>query len=438
MPNNKHLTFDDRSFIHSSLNIGSSFRCIASHLDKAPSTVSKEIRKHRLKLSTGAYGRIHNKCIHRFSCTLYGLCDDSHCHKSFCRQCKKCNMMCRDFKEDKCVHLSKPPYVCNCCENLRKCNLDKYIYKAKEADEIYRKGLSDHRSGISYTEDELQYMDELISPLVKRKQSIHHICVTNANDILCSERTIYKLIGQGVLSVRNIDLPRKVRYRPRKQIKSFKVDKGCRIGRSYQDLQGYLQNHPDTSIVQMDTVVGRKGGKVFLTIFFTQSDLLLLFIRDHNTSQSVIDVFNYLDDLLGRELFVKLFPVILGDNGSEFSNPSSIECDASGQLRTKVFYCDPSSPHQKPEIERSHEYIRMVIAKGKSFDHLSQSDVNILTSHINSLIRKKLNDMSPMTTFSFFFGEAILHKLDLYTIEPNNVTLSPYLFSSSKEVMPNG
>lgn len=131
---------------------------------------------------------------------------------------------------------------------------------------------------------------------------------------------------------------------------------------------------------------------------------------------------------------MQLFPIILTDNGSEFSNPRAIEYDASGQMRTKLFYCDPSSPHQKPEIERNHEFIRMVLPKGKSFDYLTKGDVNLLACHINSLVRKKLNDRPPITTFSFFHGDLVLRKLGLQAIPPGEVTLTPELLAISKEV----
>lgn len=434
MPNNKHLTLDDRNYIHTGLNTGLSFRQIALHLDKDPSTISKEVRHYRMPILTGAVGRTPNKCIHRFSCTVSGLCDQPGCNRSLCCGCKKCNKLCPQFQEEYCPLLSKPPYVCNGCKQMSKCVLSKYFYRAIPANNSYQNNLVSYRSGISFTEDELEYMDTVIAPLVKKKQSIHHICVTQADKILCSERTVYKLIDQGVLSVRNIDLPRKVRYRPRHCSSTFKVDRNCRNGRTYQDFQRYIEDHPDTPIVQMDTVEGRKGGKVILTIFFTQSDLMLMYLRDHNTSQSVIDIFNLLDQLLGREAFTRLFPVILTDNGSEFSNPKAIEYDFLGNLRTRLFYCDPSSPHQKPEIERNHEFIRMVLPKGRSFDDLSQSDIDLLSRHINSLIRKKLNDKPPTATFSFFHGELILRKLGLEAIPPDEVTLTPALLSPSKEV----
>jgi IS30 family transposase len=434
MPNNKHLTLDNRNFIHTGLNIGLSFRQIALHLDKDPSTISKEVRRHRIPVSTGAVGRVPNRCIHKFSCDIRGLCNDPSCNKSFCLYCKKCNRLCPDFQEEHCPMLFKPPYVCNGCKRMSKCVLSKYFYRAIPADNCYRSNLVSCRSGISFTEDELVYMDTLIAPLVKKKQSIHHICISQADKILCSERTIYKLIDQGILSVRNIDLPRKVRYRLRHHSSVFKVDKQCRTGRTYQEFQKYMEEYPDTPVVQMDSVEGRKGRKVLLTILFTQSELMLIYLREHNTSQSVIDIFDSLDHLLGREAFMNLFPVILTDNGSEFSNPTAIEYDSFGNLRTRIFYCDPSSPHQKPEIERNHEFIRMVLPKGKSFDALSQSDVDLLSMHINSLIRKKLNDRPPTATFSFFHGEPILRKLGLKAIPADEVTLNPTLLLASKEV----
>jgi len=434
MPNQKHLTLDCRSHIQTGLTEGRSFRQIANSLDMDPTSISKEVRKHRIFTDTGASGRITNRCIHRTSCVIQDLCASKRCKRLYCRSCNKCNLLCQNFEQEHCNLLLHSPYVCNGCNKRNSCVLSKYFYRANPAHKNYRSTLSSSREGISYTAAELQYMDEIISPLVKKSQSLHHICVTHSDKLICSERTLYKFINQCELSVRNIDLPRQVRYRPRRRIKPLKVDKGCRVNRTYKDYLNYIMENPETQTVQMDSVEGVKGGKVLLTVFFKQSDLLLIHLRDHNTSQSVIDFFNHLDDVLGRELFSRLFPVLLGDNGTEFSNPRAIEFDASGQRRTRIFYCDPSSPHQKPEIERSHEFIRMVLPKGTSFDSLEQSDATGLACQINSLVRKKLSDQSPMTTFSFFHGDETLLKLGLAAIPPEEVNLSRKLFGGIKGV----
>ena len=85
---------------------------------------------------------------------------------------------------------------------------------------------------------------------------------------------------------------------------------------------------------------------------------MLAFIRDRNTSQSVIDVFDWLYCVLGHQTFCMLFHVILTDNGSEFSNPTTLEFDSEGRRRTNIFYCDPRASFQKPNVELNHEYIR--------------------------------------------------------------------------------
>lgn len=124
---------------------------------------------------------------------------------------------------------------------------------------------------------------------------------------------------------------------------------------------------------------------------------MLAFLRDANTSQSVIDVFEWLDGRLGGKLFSRLFPVIVSDNGSEFSNPKKLEyrdyaVPDYGFQRTSIYYCDAGCPYQKGAIEVNHELIRRVLPNGTSFDNLTQTDVTRMMDYINSYKRKKLND----------------------------------------------
>ncbi len=47
------------------------------------------------------------------------------------------------------------------------------------------------------------------------------------------------------------------------------------------------------------------------------------------------------------EIYAKLFSLLLTDNGSEFSNPLAIETEeVTGTTRSKMIYCDPSSPYK--------------------------------------------------------------------------------------------
>jgi len=188
-----------------------------------------------------------------------------------------------------------------------------------------------------------------------------------------------------------------------------------------------MKDHSDTPIVEMDSVEGVKGGKVLLTFHFTDSQFMLAFIRDANTSQSVIDAFERIYSELRPDGFQKLFPVILTDNGSEFSNPSALEFDKEGNRRTSIFYCDPSAPYQKGAVENNHELIRRIVPKGHSFNSYSQEDMDLMMNHINSYGRRKLNDRSPHAVFSFLHGTDTLQKLDAECIPNNAIILHPKL-----------
>ena len=155
---------------------------------------------------------------------------------------------------------------------------------------------------------------------------------------------------------------------------------------------------------------------------------MLAFIREHNDAQSVIDIFNNLQDILGIDKFKELFVVVLTDNGSEFSNPTEIEFDwDTGEKRTQIFYCHPSSPYEKGSCEVNHELLRRILPKGTSFNDLTQDDINLIMSHINSYKRKKLNNKSPNLVFSSIYGKDTLDKLGILEIEPNNINLTSNL-----------
>ena len=207
-----------------------------------------------------------------------------------------------------------------------------------------------------------------------------------------------------------------------------KVDRKCRIGRTYNDFHNFMEENNYPLVVQMDSVLGKKGGKVLLTLHFVKAEFMLAFLRDTNDSQSVIDIFDRLNELLGIDMFQKLFPVVLTDNGSEFSNPRLIECDrTTGEIRTNVFYCDPSASFQKGAAEKNHEEIRKVLPKGTSFDNLTQKDINLMMDHINSYSRANLNDKTPYDTFEFMFGKDAIKKLGSKLIPANDICLKPSL-----------
>lgn len=428
MANNKHLSLSDRIKIENLLNVRYSFKAIGRELNKDCTTISKEVKNHIQFKKSGCIGKAFNDCVNKSTCSLKSLCATNNCNNKLCKVCSRCHLHCSYYSKESCSILLKPPYVCNGCKKRQRCTLEKHIYSAGYAQQEYQDLLSESRSGISITEEEAVLLDLTVSPLIKRGQSIHHICAKNPDRVMFSEKCIYNYVDAGIFSARNIDLPRKVKYRPRKsKHDSFKIDKACRIGRTYEDFQNFLKENPDVPLVELDSVEGRKGGKVLLTIHFVESQFMLAFLRDANTSLSVIDIFEKLYWELRPDIFMRLFQLCLADNGSEFSNPSAIEFDLQGNRRAHLFYCDPSAPYQKGAAENNHELIRRILPKGTSFDNLTQGKVDLMMSHINSYSRKKLCDFTPHEIFEKFHGAKTLEKLGAEPIPANDITLLPII-----------
>lgn len=425
---NKHLTDLERLEIEHALRQGTSLKQIAEKIGKHHSTLSREILARRVASNKGAFGRITNRCVRRATCTRFQLCMNKPDCLRRCATCSRCNGVCPDYREEICAKLSRAPYVCNSCSGESRCVLRKQYYLHGPAHRAYRDVLVQTRSGANVTEDELLALDALISPLIKKGQSIHHVHANNPDRFALHEKTVYRYIAGGLLKAKNGDMPRVCMLKPRaRKPVEHKIDTQCRIGRTYADYLSFVAAAPDASTVEMDTVVGRRGGKVLLTLQFVRSGFMLAFLRDRNDSQSVIDIFSRLWTLAGADGFRRLFPILLTDNGSEFSNPKALEFDPGGQLRTRVFYCDPRATNQKSRIERNHEFIRLVLPKGSSFDHLAQADVDKLMSHINSYSRPSLQDKSPYDLFAFLHGTDQLDQLGIRKIPANEILLKPRL-----------
>lgn len=426
-----HISQEEREVIENLLNNKKTFTEIAHVVGKSPSGISKEVRRHIVFRRSNLPGRSYNNCKKRFTCMKEHLCMICKAPKRFklCRRCSMCNTKCKDYEAAQCPRHVKPPYVCNGCGKRAECTLEKHLYIAQEANNDYRSVLSEARSGITFSEEELKRLDSIISPLIQQKQSPHHIWSNNKDKLMVSERTIYNLIDGRLISAMNLDLPRKMRFKARKKKRTFKVDRTCRIGRDFDCFKKFMENHPDSAVVQLDSVEGKKGGKVLLTIHFVKCEMMLAILRDSNDSKSVTDFFSRLHKELDLETFGLYFPVILADNGSEFSNPSAIEFDSDGNRRTFLFYCNPNAPYQKGSAERNHEFIRMFIPKGVDFEQYSQNDITLMMNHINSYSRESLGNKCPYDVFRFFYGDKLLRLMGCITIPPNDVTLNKSIFT---------
>lgn len=430
----KHLTLENRIDMQTKLTLGDSLSSIARSLNKSPTTISREIQKHRVSLQATPYGRLANSCKHRHYCEEFDVCDACQYKrpKDFCRFCKHCNQGCPSYEEDPCPRLEKPPYVCNACSEKAVCGLVHKFYQAKEAHLSYTSSWKEDREGFYLTGHEMQQICDLISPRIKQRHSPYAALCGVKDLIPCSISTVYRLIDQGELLARNGDLPRKMRHRPPKEKRPHKVDPRCLEGRTYKDFLAFLEKTQPLFVVEMDTVEGKKGGPVLLSLGWKAFSLIRLHWREQNRARSVAECLDEYERRLGIHGFKELFPVILTDRGTEFSNPKAIEFSPfTGEQRTHVFYCDPQRADQKGSLERNHAEVRRIIPKGSDLNIWSQTSLNDVCDHLNSYPRLHLKGKSPYESFLFFMNMETAQALGWTSVPKEDICLKEDYFRLS-------
>ena len=426
--NHKHLTVEDRLYIENCLNANMSFKDIARYLCKDPTTISKEVLKHRLSeyhAGKGFFFNAHNFCTKRFNCNYTNVCGKIELCNIKCKSCPSCNQHCKHFDKEHCSRLTRAPYVCNGCNKSHaKCTVPhKYRYDALFADRKYRELLTSSRSGVHFPISRLHEIDGIITPLLEQGQSPYQILIGHP-ELGLSVRTMYQYIEMGLLSGRNIDLKRKVKFKARKCHKTQITNREVFIGRLYSD---FLQL-PPTHIVEMDTVKSsRDSKKCILTFYFRDEKLFLAYLLNRCTKGAVRAVFDRLEDRLGTTTFNVIFETVLTDRGVEFGDPEALETGYDNYRRTSIYYCDPMRSGQKGGIENVHTKLREVLPKGTSFEYLTQWDLNLIVNHINSTPRQSLNGSTPYQVAYESLGTEILAPLHLKKIAPDDVNLTPNL-----------
>ena len=434
MEKQKHMTYEIRKMIEDELKKGSSFLSIARLTGKSSTTISREVRERRISGKTGSCGRRFNDCIHSFNhtCSVRNVCSPCTNRSRPCRSCGLCIDICAKYEKYTCPRLASPPYVCSACESRNTCSLEKYFYEADSAQQAYLLSCPKGRPDFRISENDLKKLDDLVSPLLRKGQSIPHIYMNHASEIGVSERTLYYYVEKGLFSA--LKPASAGAQSAKKAYSDMRADKVFRIGRSYRDFEEYTEKTSAREVRQCDSVEGVKGGSVLLTIHFVRQELQLAFIRDSNDAQSVIDIFERLYHILRPDTYRKLFPILLCDNGSEFSNPLALEFDRAGRQRSRVFYCNPCAPYQKGNCENNHTLIRRIIPKGQDMSGYSQEEISLMMSHINSYSRKNLGNRSPYDIFAEQYGAEVLKKLGIMRIPADEVCLKPSLLRKREAV----
>lgn len=399
---NKHLSMNNRIDIEKYLNFGFNFTEISRLLDKSISTISYEVKNRKVRI-------------------------------------KKKNPY-SNSKDYICPKLIKAPYICNSCESKHSCRKTRYEYFSKDADALYRNTLINSRTGIDMNAQEFNNLNNIIKQDSNKGHSFYMIVNNHKDSIKCTPRTLYNYYHKEYLDINGLNLPRIVRYKERKKEKELRIrNTKIRENRTYQDFLKYkeeffIKNGYDALVVQMDTVEGPKedNQSCLLTLLFVYSNFLMAFKMTDKTIKSVCEVFDYLKDLLGNELFSELFQIILTDNGSEFFDPDYIENNGLYD-KSKVFYCDPRASQQKGSLEVTHEYIRRFIPKGNSFNDYSQEQITLMVNHINSVPREKYEGLNSFKVQQVFASDKFFKSLGFKEIYMFDVNLKPSLLKTKKD-----
>jgi len=397
MTNYTQLDKEDRNSIEDLLKKGYSFTDIAEEIKKDRTTISKEIRRNRIIRSS-----------------FYTLYNEKGIQKAV----------------DSCDRLKKPPYVCNNCPLKNSCTKYHLYYNAKAAQVHADEIKSESRKGIDATEEEINIINKNIVPLIKdKKQSVNQV-FTNHPDILpFTKTTFYSYVNNGIINLTNLDLPRKVKYKKRKKKSTteHKRELSILINRTYEDYIIRLdeEKNKKLNIWQLDTVIGlQTDKKCLLTFLMVETNFMIIRLLDKKNVYNVDEEFTKIKNALGSELYKNTIDIILTDNGIEFYDPIHLEHDLdSGEKLCSVYYCHPNSPDEKPEIEKNHEYIRYVLPKKTSFEHLTKEDIKLLEDNINNIPRDILGGKTPYELTKEKFPE-LIKKIGSNYINPDDVTLN--------------
>ena len=387
---NKPMTLDDRIEIQECLSKGMTFKAIGERIGKNQTTISREVKIH-MEPYTNSFVRT----------------------------------------DEVCPKLLKAPFVCNGCEKKSRssCPYKRQLYVAKKAQAEYDTVLVESRTGIPLNKESFYETERIISEAVQNGQHIYHII--QSNNLPISTATVYRHIQKRYYSITPMDLPRAVKFKPRNSKESDYVPKWAREGRTFNDFLAFVEDNSDLPLVQLDTVIGRIGGKVIMTIHFVNSDFMIGLLLENKTATEAANKIQTLKaelKALGFN-FGEIAPLLLTDNGGEFSIVSAFENDAEGNAEYNLFLCEPCSPLEKAEIEKNHTLFRDIVKTGTSFDDFTQETVNLIFSHVNAVKRKQFNGKSAYDMFSFYYSEILASALGISFVPANEVIQSPKLLA---------
>lgn len=421
-----------RTQLQTLLKVKTSLSDISHELGVSRQTLYRELLRNSYPVSRDIIG-LKSSCIHFLDCKKN--------KKSFRLECPH---DCIKYQPGRQSCLKKYPFVCNNCSKKRHCQFLHYYYDSEDASVNYHNRISNDRKIPKTKEEIIKEINKIVSPLVKKGQSIEAILI-NHPEIEVSSLTIRNWIKYGLLDCKLSEFRMFGRRIPSKQYdyskkKNYNKLSSKKIGHKYNDYLAYVKDHPNALIIQLDTIIGCIDGKYsVLTIHIVQHKFQFGFILYNHTKDEVYEKINDLlsklknyENKYGLAIYTSFSEVLLTDNGPEFDSLIDF-CDLDPNIH--VFYCHPLSSHEKGSCERNHVLVRYIHYKGWSFDNLNQDDVNFLFSNINSYPRKSLQNKTPYQSVleDHRLGKEFLDIINISKVNKDDVTLNPSLLRKIKK-----
>lgn len=163
--------------------------------------------------------------------------------------------------------------------------------------------------------------------------------------------------------VTNLTLKRKIKRKITKKQKLKKRKEPANYEcRTYTDYLEYKIQNPNIPTTEMDTVYNQQSGPYIQTFIFENTSFMIGILHCNKTADSMSETLNKFQDKLTDEEYKSLFSLLLTDRGTEFCKPQQFEINMdTGEIRSKIFYCDPQQSSQKPHVENNHNFIREIL-----------------------------------------------------------------------------
>ena len=402
------LTRHERDTVQRMLERGASCRQIARELGRSPSTVCSEVASHRFV--TAPRERRGERV-------------DASADLSAA-----------------CPRLAAWPRCCNGCGRYRAigCKRRPHVfYDARAAQLCADSVLVSSRRGIDADEPAAAARLEAIRGCLRRGLSPEQMAARNGGPVDLSPSTIYRWVAAGYDGMTNMELRRKVGYRPRRRAPAASATRHS-PRRSYAAFLG-LGEDACAAAWEMDTVEGaREDSACLLTLLHRPSRLQLALPLAAKDAESVAAALGGVRSVLGAGGTGRVFRAVLTDNGAEFSDEGAIAAligEEPGE--TRLFYCDPGRSDQKGACERNHVEIRKLLPKGRGlrFDRLVPADLALAMSHVNSEPRGALGFATPARAFRAMLGDDAAALLEAYGIEDvpiDELDLTPGLIARAR------